>query len=40
MPGGVTFNGGDILSEAQTRLRELEQELRDTYEEPPTFYMG
>ncbi len=40
MPGGVTFNGSDILSEAQTRLRELEQELRDTYEEPPTFYMG
>ena len=40
MPGGVTFNGGDILSEAQTRLRELEEELRETYEEPPTFYMG
>ena len=40
MPGGVTFNGGDILSEAQTRLRELEEELRNTYEEPPTFYMG
>ena len=40
MPGGVTFNGSDILSEAQTRLRELEEELRNTYEEPPTFYMG
>ena len=40
MPGGVTFNGGEILSEAQTRLRELEEELRNTYEEPPTFYMG
>lgn len=40
MPGGVTFNGAEILSEAQTRLRELEEELRNTYEEPPTFYMG
>ena len=40
MPGGVTFNGSDILSQAQTRLRELEEELRNTYEEPPTFYMG
>jgi len=40
MPGGVTFNGSEILSEAQTRLRELEEELRNTYEEPPTFYMG
>lgn len=40
MPGGVTFNGSKILDDAKTRLRELEQELRDTYEEPPTFYMG
>ena len=40
MPGGVTFNGSKILDDAKTRIRELEQELRDTYEEPPTFYMG
>lgn len=40
MPGGLTFNGEKILDDAKTRLRELEQELRDTYEEPPTFYMG
>ena len=40
MPGGVTFNGEKILDEAKTRLRELEEELRNTYEEPPTFYVG
>ncbi len=40
MPGGLTFNGEKILDDAKTRLRELEEELRNTYEEPPTFYMG
>jgi len=40
MPGGVTFNGRQILDDARTRLRELEQELKDTYEEPPGMYIG
>tara|TARA_B100001094_G_C18192862_1_gene808499 strand:- start:5079 stop:5825 length:747 start_codon:yes stop_codon:yes gene_type:complete len=40
MPGGLTFNGEKILDDAKTRIRELEEELRNTYEEPPTFYMG
>ena len=40
MPGGVTFNGARILEDARVRKKELEEELRDTYEEPPKFYMG
>lgn len=40
MPGGITFNGRQILDDARTRLRELEQELKETYEEPPGFYIG
>lgn len=40
MPGGVTFNGTKILDDARIRKKELEDELRNTYEEPPKFYMG
>lgn len=40
MPGGLTFNGEKILEDARVRKKELEEELRETYEEPPKFYMG
>jgi len=40
MIGGVTLNGGDIMSQAQTEITQLEQEVRMNYEEPPHFTIG
>lgn len=40
LPGGVTLDGRSILSEANQEIRDLETELRDTYQEPPQFIVG
>lgn len=40
LPGGITMNGQQIFDEAVNEIKELEQLIRDTYEEPPQFLMG
>jgi hypothetical protein len=40
LPGGITMNGQQIYEEAVTEIKELEDLIRDTYEEPPQFLMG
>ena len=40
LPGGLTINGQQIYDEATTEVANLEQELRDTYEEPTPFIVG
>lgn len=40
LPGGVTLDGRSILSDANQEIRDLEAELRDTYQEPPMFIVG
>lgn len=38
--GGVTVNGQQIFDEAIQELEKLETELRETYEEPVSFFVG
>lgn len=40
LPGGVTMNGQQIYEEAVAEIKEIEQLIRDTYEEPPQFLIG
>lgn len=40
MPGGVTLNGQKIFDEAVDEIRYLEDEMRDSYQEPPDFFVG
>jgi hypothetical protein len=40
LPGGITMNGIQIYQDAVNEIKELEQQIRDTYEEPPAFIMG
>jgi hypothetical protein len=40
MVGGVTFNGDLIMNEAKEEILRLSDELRQTWEVPPTFMMG
>jgi hypothetical protein len=40
LPGGIMMNGQQIHDEAVQEITELEQLIRDTYEEPPQFLMG
>lgn len=40
LPGGITMNGQQIYEEAVAEIKELEDLIRDTYEEPPQFLMG
>lgn len=40
LPGGVTMRGVDIYNEAVNDIKEAEQEVRNTYEQPPTFLVG
>lgn len=40
MPGGVTLNGDKIWQEAVDEIEQLEVEMRDTYVEPPNFFVG
>jgi hypothetical protein len=40
LPGGVTLNGGEILSSARENIKELEQQVQNKYELPPNFFVG
>lgn len=40
LPGGVTMRGVDIYTEAMADIKDAEQEIRNTYEQPPIFYTG
>jgi hypothetical protein len=40
MLGGVTLNGRKILEEAKGELKDLKEELRNTYELPPMDLIG
>lgn len=40
LPGGITLNGQQIWNEASEEIEHLEEQLRDTYEEPPQFEIG
>jgi len=40
LPGGITMNGQQIFEEAVNEIKEIEQLIRDTYEEPPMFLIG
>jgi hypothetical protein len=40
LPGGIVINGQSILEEAITEKMALENELRDTYEQPAAFIVG
>ena len=40
LPGGVTMRGADIFNEAVAEIKEIEQMIRDTYQEPPGFLVG
>lgn len=40
LPGGIVMNGQQIHDEAVQEITELEQQIRNTYEEPPQFILG
>ena len=40
LPGGVTMNGQQIYEEAVAEIKEIEDLIRNTYEEPPQFLIG
>jgi hypothetical protein len=40
LPGGVTISGRQILDDANTELKELEEKLRLEQELPPDFFIG
>lgn len=40
LPGGITMNGQQIYDEATIEIKELEEQIRDTYEQPPMMLIG
>jgi hypothetical protein len=40
LPGGVTMRGADIYNEAVAEIAAAEQEIRNSYEAPPSFLVG
>jgi hypothetical protein len=40
LPGGIQMNGQQIYNEAVQEIQEIEQLIRDTFEEVPRFIMG
>lgn len=40
LPGGMVINGQQIYDEAKAEILRLEEQLRDTWEEPPEFLIG
>ena len=40
LPGGVTMRGVDIYNEGVADIEKAEQEIRNTYEQPPGFLVG
>ena len=40
LPGGVTMDGQQIFDEAVLEIKDVEEQIRDTYEQPPQFLVG
>lgn len=40
LPGGVTVNYQDMMKQALDEIKDIEDEIRDTFESPPEFYVG
>ena len=40
LPGGITMNGQQVFDEAVAEIKEIEQMIRDSYQEPPQFLVG
>jgi hypothetical protein len=40
LPGGINLNGQEIWDEAQKECEDLENQLRDLYQEPPQWEVG
>lgn len=40
LPGGIQMNGQQVYEEAVAEIKELEELIRNTYEEPPMFLVG
>ena len=40
LPGGVTLDGVRILTEANQEVRDLDEEVKETYQEPVSFIVG
>lgn len=40
LPGGIQMNGQIIHDEAVAEIKEIEEEIRLTFEEPPIFWVG
>jgi hypothetical protein len=40
LPGGVTMNGIQIFQDAQAEIKEIEDIIRESHEEPPQFLVG
>lgn len=40
LPGGVEINGQQLYDEATQEIQRLEEEIRNTYEVPPAFFVG
>ena len=40
LPGGIMLNGQQIYNEAIDEIKQLDDTLRNTFEEPPEFFMG
>lgn len=38
--GGLTLNGGEIFQDALNEIEKLEEDLQNTYQLPPTFFVG
>jgi len=40
LPGGVQFNGRELMEQAQTEIDKLEDQVQEMYELPPEFTVG
>jgi hypothetical protein len=40
LPGGVTLNGKETYDEAVEEIKELEEEFKNSFQEPPGFMVG
>jgi len=40
LPGGVQFNGRELMEQAQTEIDKIEDQVQEMYELPPEFIVG
>ena len=40
LPGGISMKGGQIYSEASGEIAQIENELIQSHEYPPEFFVG